>query len=70
MATGATARAVREELLLNASHLLTVSEAEAYCVEVPKLNWFNKQREALGLESYLYTFMRIRLRENHTVGVQ
>ncbi len=49
MATGATARAVREGLLLNASHFLCMSEAAEYCEEVPKL----------GLESYLYTFMRI-----------
>jgi hypothetical protein len=59
MATGATARAVREGLLLNASHFLSASEALGYCGEVPKLDWFNKQREALGLESYIYTFMRI-----------
>ncbi len=26
---------------------------------MPKLDWFIKQRETLGLESYLYTFMRI-----------
>jgi hypothetical protein len=59
MATGATARAVREGLLLNATHFLSVSEAEVDGAQVPKLDWFNKQREALGLESYLYTFMRI-----------
>jgi len=59
MATGATSRAVREGLLLNAKHFLSESEAAVYGGEVPKIDWFNKQREALGLESYLYTFMRI-----------
>jgi hypothetical protein len=59
IATGATARAVREGLLLKATHFLSVSEAEVYGGQVPRLDWFNKQREALGLESYLYTFMRI-----------
>ncbi len=60
MATGATARAVREGLLLNATHFLSAGEAAVvYASQVPKLDWFNKQREALGLESYLYTFMRI-----------
>ena len=59
MATGATARAIREGLFLNATHYLSTSEAALYSVQVPKLDWFIKQREALGLESYLYTFMRI-----------
>ena len=59
MATGASARAVREGLILHASHFLIESEAAIYTSEIPKLDWFNKQREALGLESYLYTFMRI-----------
>ena len=59
MATGATARAIREGLFLNATHYLSPSEAAVYCGQVPKLDWFIKQREALGLESYLYTFMRI-----------
>ncbi len=59
MATGATARAVREGLLLNATHFLSEGEVAVYASQVPKLDWFNKQREALGLESYLYTFMRI-----------
>jgi hypothetical protein len=59
MATGASARAVREGLILHASHFLVESEAVVYTSEIPQLDWFNKQREALGLESYLYTFMRI-----------
>jgi hypothetical protein len=59
MATGASSRAVRDGVLLNAGHFLSESEATVYCSEVPKLDWFNRQREALGLESYLYTFMRI-----------
>ena len=59
MATGASARAVREGLIHNAAHFLEQSEAVIYTSEIPKLDWFNKQREALGLESYLYTFMRI-----------
>jgi hypothetical protein len=59
MATGATARAVRDQLLLNATHFLSEGEAAVYASQVPKIDWFNKQREALGSESYLYTFMRI-----------
>ncbi len=30
-----------------------------YRSEIPKVEQFSKQREALGMESYLYTFMRI-----------
>jgi hypothetical protein len=59
MATGATARAVRDGVLLNAGHFLTSTEAAVYCAEVPKVNWFSTQREALGLESYVYSFMRL-----------
>ncbi len=59
MATGAPARAVRDDVLLNAGHFLSASEAAIYCSEVPKLHWFTTQREALGLKSYVYTFMRI-----------
>jgi hypothetical protein len=59
MATGATARAVRESVLLNAGHFLTSNEAAIYCSEVPKERWFTMQREALRLETYVYTFMRI-----------
>jgi hypothetical protein len=50
MVTGASARAVREGLILHASHFLVESEAVVYTSEIPKLDWFNKQREALGLE--------------------
>jgi hypothetical protein len=59
IAIGATARAIREGLFLNATHYLSPSEADLYSAQVPKLDWFIKQRETLGLESYLYTFMRI-----------
>jgi hypothetical protein len=59
MATGATVRAVGDGVLLNAGHFLSASEATIYWTEVPKLHWFSTRREALGLESYVYTFMRI-----------
>jgi hypothetical protein len=59
MATGSTARQTRESLLLNAGHFLGRDEGAAYCGEVPQPAWFVTQREALGVESLLYTFMRI-----------
>jgi hypothetical protein len=59
MATGATARQTRESLLLSAGHFLGAVEGAAYCGEVPQPAWFVTQREALGVESFLYTFVRI-----------
>lgn len=59
MATGTTARQTREGLLLNAGQFLKEDECIEYQSEIPVVEWFSKQREALGLESYLYTFMRI-----------
>ena len=59
MATGSTSRQTREGLLLNAAQFLRDDELELYRSEIPRVEWFSKQREALGLESYLYTFMRI-----------
>jgi hypothetical protein len=59
MATGCTSRQTREGLLLNAAQFLCNDELELYRSEIPTVEWFSKQREALGMESYLYTFMRI-----------
>ena len=59
MATGSTSRQTREGLILNAAQFLRGDELELYRLEIPRVEWFSKQREALGLESYLYTFMRI-----------
>jgi hypothetical protein len=59
LATGTTARQTREGLLLTARQFLTGDECAQYQAELPGPEWFAKQREALGVESYLYTFMRI-----------
>ena len=59
MATGTTARQTREGLILTAAQFLTEDECAVYRSEIPRVEWFAKQREALGVESYLYTFMRI-----------
>jgi hypothetical protein len=59
MATGGTSRATREGLHICASHFLSPEESSQYQDEIPCSDWFTKQREALGVESYLYTFMRI-----------
>jgi hypothetical protein len=59
MATGSTARQTRDGLLLNAAQFLGDVELQRYRSEIPRVEWFAKQREALGVESYLYTFIRI-----------
>jgi hypothetical protein len=59
LATSTTARQTREGLLLTAGQFLKGEEREQYQAEISGSEWFAKQREALGVESYLYTFMRI-----------
>ncbi len=73
MATGTTARQTREGLILNAALFLKdEDECAEYHSELPGVEWFSKQREALGVESYLYTFMRIAgwVRNCTTVGLR
>ena len=59
LATGATARQVKDMLLLDGNFLLPANGAKTFCDSLPQPRWFQTQREALGLESYLYSFMRI-----------
>ena len=59
MATGSTARQTREGLILTAGQFLEDEECADYRSQIPIVEWFAKQREALGVESYLYTFMKI-----------
>ena len=49
MATGGSARQVRDNLVLNADHFLDPSESERYKRDVPTERWFSLQREALGV---------------------
>ncbi len=59
MATGSTARQAREGLILTAGQFLPEEECAEYRSQLPTIEWFAKKREALGVESYLYTFIRI-----------
>ena len=71
MATGATARAVRDGVLLNAGHFLTSTEAAVYCAEVPKVNWFSNTTGSIGVGIvcvYLHAFGW--MRENYSVGIR
>ena len=59
LATGATARQAQDTLLLDANYMLPTEDAATLAASLPQLRWFQDQREALGIESYLYVFMRI-----------
>ena len=59
LATGATARQVQDMQLVDASYFLMPTEAAIFSSTLPQMRWFQAQREGLGLESYLYSFMRI-----------
>ena len=51
MATGGSARQVRDNLSLNAGHFLGDSASIAYKKDIPTERWFSLQREALGVRS-------------------
>ena len=59
LATGATARQVQDMQLVDADFFLDAEEATIFASSLPQMRWFQAQREGLGLESYLYGFMRI-----------
>jgi hypothetical protein len=39
--------------------MLPAEHAMEFCTSIPRMRWFQAQREGLGIESYLYSFMRI-----------
>jgi hypothetical protein len=59
MATGSSSRSCREQLLLNAGYFLHEEVRTKFMDEVPKVRWFNKQREGLANEAYLYALTRL-----------
>jgi hypothetical protein len=59
LSTGGSARSTLEQLHLNAAFFLSEKEYALFMADVPSLRWFQYHREGLGLESYLYTLMRI-----------
>jgi hypothetical protein len=59
LSTGGSARSTLEQLHLNAAFILSEKEYALFMADVPSLRWFQYHREGLGLESYLYTLMRI-----------
>ena len=59
LATGASARSVREQLFLNAAFFLGEDAYQSFKDAIPELRWFNEQREGMGYESVLYSFITI-----------
>jgi hypothetical protein len=60
MATGSSARSVREQLFVNAGFFLGNEAISGFISEsMPQLRWFQSQREGLGNETLLYTFVEI-----------
>ena len=51
MATGCSARHCRDIQLLTFGFLVDVNEGSKLTGQVPKINWFAQQREAMGLRS-------------------
>ena len=59
LATGASARSVREQLLLDASFFLMLEEYGLFSAAIPSKRYFQLQREGLGNESLVYSFLAI-----------
>ncbi len=56
MATGGSARHVRDNLVLNVDHFLCENESKPYKKDIPTERWFSLQREALGVQPLNPTF--------------
>jgi hypothetical protein len=59
LASGGSAPATLKQLSINARFFLNDEDYNQFIHDMPKLRWFQYQREGLGLESYLYTLTRI-----------
>jgi hypothetical protein len=59
LATGCSARAARENLLVGARLFLPASKYDTFEAEVPGERWFRAQRKGLGYEAWLHGMIRI-----------
>jgi hypothetical protein len=59
LATGGSARSIREQLLLNGRFFLDEEDYTHFTDEMPELRWFQLQREGMGLESMVLTFIHL-----------
>jgi hypothetical protein len=63
LATGSSTKSVRAQLFVNAAFFLSGNNYEGFKAAMPELPWFQAQRERLGNECMLYTFMSIAMCE-------
>ncbi len=59
LATGSSARSVREQLFLNGAFFLRDELYTEFREAMPELRWFNTQRKGMGYERLLYSFVEI-----------
>ena len=59
LATGCSARAAKDNLLVGARLFLPADKYALLETEVPGERWFREQRKGLGYESWLHSMIRI-----------
>ena len=59
LATGCSARAAQDQMLIAAGLFLTNEKYEEFEREVPAERWFRSQRKGLGYEAWLYAMLRV-----------
>ena len=59
LATGCSARAAQDQMLVAAGLFLTNEKYEEFEREVPAERWFRSQRKGLGYEAWLYSMLRV-----------
>jgi hypothetical protein len=69
LATGASARSVREQLFLNDAFFLSKQGYATFSAGMPSLHYFQFQREGMGNETLTYSFVSIaKCDENYQWG--
>ncbi len=59
MAMGCSVRHNRDILRFTIDFILGSDEGAKLKAQVPKINWFRPQREAMELESYVYSLIQV-----------
>ena len=59
LATGCSARAARDQILVTGQLFLPSAKYELFEREVPTERWFRYQRKGLGYEAWLYSMVRV-----------
>lgn len=59
LATGCSARAARDQLLVTGQLFLHSSKYEIFANQIPSERWFRYQRKGLGYEAWLYSMLRV-----------